>query len=78
MVLAGKESSVLTNDSDASSDYDDEYEDREALTRCRQALGLSIKYVETWKSRDAFREFFQNWFVLPFLFPLSTLSFRAK
>ena len=41
-----------------SSDYDDRYEDREALTRYRQALGISIKYVETWKSRDAFQEFF--------------------
>jgi len=47
MTVAGKESCVLSDDSDASSDYDEEYEDREALTRCRQALGLSIKYVET-------------------------------
>jgi hypothetical protein len=48
------------------------------LTRCRQALGLSIKYVESWKPRDAFREFFQNWSVLLFLLFPTTLFARAK
>lgn len=29
----------------------------------RQALGLTRNYVPDWTTRDAFREFVQNWFV---------------
>ena len=62
------------SDSDSSSDWDEEYDDRDALARCRQALGLSINYVRTWKPRDAFREFFQNWCVLLYLSPKRILQ----
>ena len=30
----------------------------------RQALGLTRNYVPDWTTRDAFREFVQNWFVV--------------
>ncbi|KAN0098386.1 hypothetical protein V8E51_014049 [Hyaloscypha variabilis] len=36
-------------------------EDRDALKKGRQSLGLSRDYVPGWDSRDAFREYFQNW-----------------
>ncbi|KAE9373626.1 hypothetical protein N431DRAFT_338191 [Stipitochalara longipes BDJ] len=36
-------------------------EDRDALKKGRQSLGLSRSYVPSWDSRHAFREFFQNW-----------------
>jgi hypothetical protein len=39
-------------------------EDRNVLKKSRQALGLSRDYVPAWDSRDAFREFYQNWSVL--------------
>jgi len=39
-------------------------EDRDALKKGRQSLGLSRDYVLGWDSRDAFREYFQNWSVL--------------
>jgi len=31
----------------------------------RQSLGLTQNYVPDWTARDAFREFVQNWFVMP-------------
>lgn len=58
---------VKISDRDDSASYleDDEYEyeDRETLKRCNHQLGLSVNYVPRWTARDAFREFFQNWFV---------------
>ena len=30
----------------------------------RQALGLTRNYVPDWTTRDAFREFVQNWFAI--------------
>ena len=59
MTLANEESSI-SGDSDASSDSGVEQDNRDALAQCRQALGLSINYMRTWKPRDAFREFYQN------------------
>lgn len=38
-------------------------DDREMLKKCSQSLGLSKDYVPDWTSRDAFREFVQNWYV---------------
>ncbi len=34
------------------------------LSAGRQALGLTRNYVPDWTTRDAFREFIQNWFVI--------------
>lgn len=55
------------DDSDFASEKDEEKqrpgEDREKLVKSRPALGLSVGYVPAWIPRDAFREFYQNWFV---------------
>jgi hypothetical protein len=48
-------------ESDFEEIVDNEYEDRDTLRRTKQALGLTRNYVPSWTSRDAFREFFQNW-----------------
>lgn len=78
MALADKHIALLSDDSDASLDDDEKYEDREALTRCRQALGLSINYVRTWSPRDGFREFFRTGLCLSLMSrPLSTVC-KAK
>jgi hypothetical protein len=37
----------------------------------RQSLGLTRNYVPDWTTRDAFREFVQNWFVI---YPLTTFE----
>jgi hypothetical protein len=37
------------------------YEDRSALYRTTQSLGLSTRYVPEWGPEEAFREFKQNW-----------------
>lgn len=39
----------------------EDYEDRDTLRRSKQALGLTRSYVPSWTSRDALREFYQNW-----------------
>jgi len=52
------------SDSDSVGLSHELYEDRNVLKKSRQALGLSTDYVPTWDSRDAFREFHQNWSVL--------------
>lgn len=52
------------SDSDSVGLSYDLSEDRNVLKKSRQALGLSRDYVPTWDSRDAFREFYQNWSVL--------------
>jgi hypothetical protein len=36
-------------------------ENLDTLTPSRQSLGLARNYVPDWTSRDAFRDFFQNW-----------------
>ncbi|KAE8447267.1 hypothetical protein EG329_010961 [Mollisiaceae sp. DMI_Dod_QoI] len=36
-------------------------EDRNMLSKGKQAVGLARDYVPGWTSRDGFREFFQNW-----------------
>jgi hypothetical protein len=40
-----------------------QYEDRNTLDGPPQSLGLSENYVPGWDTSDAFREFYQNWFV---------------
>jgi hypothetical protein len=52
------------SDSDWVEPSNDLNEDRNVLKKSRQALGLSRDYVPDWDSRDAFREFYQNWSVL--------------
>lgn len=46
---------------DEKDDIKEGFEDRETLKPGKQALGISIEYVRDWTTRDAFREFFQNW-----------------
>jgi hypothetical protein len=46
-------------------------EDRDVLKKGRQPIGLSRNYVPGWDSRDAFREFYQNWSVLSGIFDFS-------
>jgi len=36
-------------------------DEREVLKKGSQSLGLSRDHVPQWNSRDAFREFIQNW-----------------
>ncbi|KAH9217392.1 hypothetical protein DL95DRAFT_493667 [Leptodontidium sp. 2 PMI_412] len=51
-----------SSDSEADIEASNEgYEDRDTIKRSKQALGLTRNYVPSWTSRDAFREFFQNW-----------------
>jgi hypothetical protein len=52
------------SDSDSVGLSHEVNEDRNVLKKSRQGLGLSRNYVPTWDSRDAFREFYQNWSVL--------------
>lgn len=54
----------IESDSDSVELSYDLSEDRNVLKKSRQALGLSRDYVPEWDSRDAFREFYQNWSVL--------------
>ena len=51
-----EESSDLEVDIETSKD-----EDRDTLKGGKQALGIARNYVPSWTSRDAFREFYQNW-----------------
>ncbi|KAH7305638.1 hypothetical protein BKA65DRAFT_560112 [Rhexocercosporidium sp. MPI-PUGE-AT-0058] len=53
-----EESSEPEADTEVSNES---YEDRDTIKNGRQALGLTRNYVPSWTSRDAFREFFQNW-----------------
>jgi hypothetical protein len=48
---------------DEEIEYEDQgfYEDRDTLSRGRQALGLSVNYVPSWKPPHAVREIYQNW-----------------
>ena len=52
----------LENGSDSTTITEND-EDQETLCRGSQALGLTRNYVLTWTRRDAFREFYQNWFI---------------
>jgi hypothetical protein len=54
------ESSLSEGDVDIVSEDDD---DQNVLRTGRRSLGLSRYYVPEWTGRDAFREFFQNWYV---------------
>ena len=49
-------------DSDSIESFEEPYEDRDSLGRARQALGISVDYVDGWDRSDGFREFYQNWF----------------
>ncbi len=56
----------------SSSDYGDDCDsvqdsasDEDEIRPTTQTLGFSINYVEGWRRIDAFREFYQNWYLLP-------------
>ena len=51
-------------DYDSLSEGGTSDEDRNTLKPQRYELGLASSYVPDWSREDAFREFYQNWFVL--------------
>lgn len=54
-----------SGDEDWTNQYDQgPDEDTSILRNGKQALGLTKKYVPTWKPGHAIREFYQNWYVL--------------
>ena len=88
--MAGRQSSVLHHQvvpctkSDSDDDLSDsdikeeietqELEDGDNIKPCRLPLGLDINYCRDWSTYDAFREFYQDWFVLN----SNLLSFRKN
>jgi len=54
-----------TDSGDEASSLPEYYEDRETSTRTRQALGLTRSYVADWEGDAAFRELFQNMYIIP-------------
>lgn len=54
--------SELESETHSEDDGGDDSDDR-ILRPGLYALGLNKHYVPTWKSKDAFREFYQNWLV---------------
>ena len=52
------------HDYDSSSDASKSDDDRNALRPQRYEIGMASGYVPDWSREDAFREFYQNWFVL--------------
>lgn len=51
-----------TDLSSSSSDDQDEF-DQEDPKRMTKDLSMSRNHVRKWTSQDAFREFYQNWYV---------------
>ena len=75
--------SLIRSDSENEDDQSDidskddseslELEEGDSLAPCRIPLGLTVNYCQDWTTRDAFREFYQNWFV----FDMITLLYAA-
>jgi hypothetical protein len=67
--------SIPTTDNEDSEDIiSDVGEDYNSLRPGRKSLGLARDYVPDWTSREAFREFCQNWFVTPFMTDRFTIA----
>jgi hypothetical protein len=67
--------SIAATDNEDSEDIvSDVGEDHNSLRPGRKSLGLARDYVPDWTSRDAFREFCQNWFVTPFMTDRFTIA----
>lgn len=66
--------SNMSPGSDLSLDLG-EYSDRDELRPTTHTLGITRNYVPTWSPQDAFRELYQNWWVVPYNFGMPMLIY---
>lgn len=62
--MAATDSLHGSDSENAFDSWDDEDHRDDGLRPRSVALGLNRDYVRRWKPNDAFREFYQNWYVV--------------